>query len=178
MLCDLSIVAVLILILLNIERDNRRWFFLRDRNSQLSIMHFSMNVQFMIFDIAAYCNDSDYSQCRLLCTSLSHLRWLKMMTIVFTRSRNRSMQISIRRYEMCRVSSLIVITSADTLLLILLELCKNQSFYDSVSLTIYLFWYFWLIIIEDLLFCSQMNSFDFYSLNASDFLVLWLIFSW
>ncbi len=65
---------MLILILLSIERDNHQLFFLRDQNSQLSIKHYSMSVQFMIFDIAAYCSDSDYSQCRLLRTSFSHLR--------------------------------------------------------------------------------------------------------
>ncbi len=48
--------------------------------------------------------------------------------------------------------------------LILLEFYKNQSFYNSVFLTIYLSWYFWLIIIRDFLFCNQMN-FDFVSID-------------
>ncbi len=53
------------------------------------------------------------------------------MTIIFARLRDQSMQILIRRYEMCHVSSLIVIILVDKLFLIFLKLYENQSFYDS-----------------------------------------------
>ncbi len=149
-----------------------------------NITHINLNycdvmlIQFTSFrrvlDIATYCSDIDYLECRLLRTSFLHSRWSKMMTIVFARSRDRSMQISIRRYEMCHVFSLIVIILVDTLLLILLELYKNQSFYDSISLMIYLSWYFWLIIIRDLLLCNRMSSFEFYLLDIFEIFVLWL----
>ncbi len=121
MLYNLSLDAILILILLHIKRDNRQLFLLRDRYFQLNIKYYSMSVQFIIVDIATCCSDNDCLKYCLLRILLLHLQWSKMMTIKCDHSKNQSTQILVIRYKNCCEFSLTLKHSANKHLSIRVE---------------------------------------------------------
>ncbi len=135
-------------------------------------MLYLKNDRFRRFYIAVYHNDNDYSEYHSshILLSRSHLSLSTTTTIVSVQWKDRLRLFVAKKYEMCRVSSLIVTNLVDKHLSSSFLSYMIRFTYDSVFSMIVQFWCSLWTIISCLQLCIQTRMFFFDQRIVSDFL--------